>query len=137
MRIDEFQAVNANRGRRWHHGDLSQWSLLEWCGAMAGEAGEACNVAKKLRRLDLALPNKEAGLTNADADALKQKLADEIGDTLIYGLLILSDLGVDASAVIARVFDRKSVEYGFPERARDQTTVTLTDAQGPTCETKE
>ena len=118
MKIDAFQATNAARGRRWHQGDLSQWSLLEWCGAMAGEAGEACNVAKKLRRLDLSLQNRDAGQTNADAGPLREKLADEIGDTMIYGLLILSNLGVNASDVIERVFDRKSVEYGFPERAR-------------------
>jgi NTP pyrophosphatase (non-canonical NTP hydrolase) len=118
--LDAFQAANAARGRRWHHGDLGQWSLLEWCGAMAGEAGEACNVAKKLRRLDLELPNKEAGLTVNDSEQLKEKLANEVGDTLIYGLLILSCLGVTASDVIARVFDRKSVEYGFPERARQR-----------------
>lgn len=118
MNLDQFQAVNAERGRRWHQGDLSQWSPLEWAGAMAGEAGEAANAAKKLRRLDLALPNKEAGLSQVDAGPLREKLADEVGDTIIYGLLILSLLGVNASEVIERVFDRKSIEYGFPERAR-------------------
>ena len=118
MEIDRFQEVNATRGRRWHQGDLSQWSPLEWAGAMAGEAGEAANVAKKLRRLDLALPNKNAGLTQSDAEPLKAKLAEECADTIIYALLLMSLMGVNASDVIARVFDRKSVEYGFPERAR-------------------
>lgn len=117
--LDAFQSTNAVRGRRWHQGDLTQWSLLEWCGAMGGEAGEASNVAKKLRRLDLSLPNKEAGISKDDVELLKEKLADEVGDTMIYGLLILSVLGVKASDVIERVFDRKSVEYGFPERARE------------------
>jgi len=115
--LDKFQTTNAIRGRRWHQGDLTQWSLLEWAGAMCGEAGEAANAAKKLRRLDLELPNKEAGIPKADMDALREKLADEVGDTIIYGLLILSVLYVSASQVIARVFDRKSIEYGFPERA--------------------
>lgn len=122
MQIDEFQAVNATRGRRWHQGDLSQWTLAEWTNALCGEAGEAANVAKKLRRLDLQLPNKEAGLTRDDAEPLRAKLANECGDTIIYALLILSVLGVNASDVIAGVFDQKSIEYGFPERARDRTT---------------
>lgn len=116
--LRRFQDVNAARGRRWHHGDLSQWSPLEWAGAMAGEAGEACNVAKKLRRLALSLPNRESGLQQSDADALRVKLAREVADTMIYGLLIFSLLEIDASDVIAEVFDQKSVEYGFDERAR-------------------
>lgn len=92
---------------------------MEWAAAMCGEAGEAANAAKKLRRLDLQLPNKEAGLTQADAAPLRTKLANECADTIIYALLLLSLMGEDASIVIARVFDRKSIEYGFPERAFD------------------
>ena len=94
------------------------WSLSDWMLAATGEFGEAANVAKKLRRLDLALPNKEAGLTRSDAEPLKEKLAEECADTIIYALLLMSLMGVNASSVIERVFDRKSVEYGFPERAR-------------------
>ncbi len=116
--LDRFQAVNAERGRRWHQGDLTQWSPLEWAGAMAGEAGEAANAAKKLRRLDLQLPNRDAGLTRDDAAPLRAQVAKECADTIIYALLLMSVMGVNASDVIAEVFDQKSVEYGFPERAR-------------------
>lgn len=117
MNLTTFQRTNAARGERWHHGDLRQWSLLEWAGAMAGEAGEACNVAKKIRRIQLELPNREAGLSVADSEALEAKLAREVADTIIYGLLLMSALGKDASEVIADVFNQKSEEYGFPERA--------------------
>lgn len=119
--LDQFQSINAHRGRRWHQGNLSQWSALEWAGAMAGEAGEAANAAKKLRRLDLSLPNREAGLTKDDAALLRAQVAKECADTIIYALLLMSLMGVNASDVIAEVFDHKSIEYGFPERARDQT----------------
>lgn len=119
MDIDRFQQTNAIRGSRWHQGDLTQWSELEWAGAMCGEAGEAANVAKKIRRLSLSLPNREADLTQDDSSALREKFGDEVGDTIIYGLLLLSVLGFNASEVIGRVFDRKSVEYGFPERAEE------------------
>lgn len=117
INIDQFQEMNAQRGKRWHNGDLNQWNLLEWAAAMAGEAGEACNAAKKVRRLELGLMNREGGIEQRDVEALKAKLANEAGDTLIYSLLILSVLGERASDVIARVFDGKSIEYGFPERA--------------------
>lgn len=117
MDLQTFQTINAQRGRRWHHGNLHQWSLLEWAGAMAGESGEACNVAKKLRRLELDLPNREAGLQRSDQVGLKKKLANECADTIIYALLLLSALGKDAGTVVADVFDQKSIEYGFEERA--------------------
>ena len=74
-------------------------------------------MAKKLRRLDKELPNREAGTPASDADALRDKLAREVCDGIIYGLIILSALDIDAAAAIADVFDTKSLEYGFPERA--------------------
>lgn len=117
MKLSDFQAVNATRGRRWHQGHLDKWSLLEWAGAMAGETGEACNVAKKIRRIDVGLPNKQKGLDVSDLPDLKAKMANEVADSIIYGLLIMSVLELDAETVIAEVFNQKSIEYGFPERA--------------------
>lgn len=117
MNLNDFQKVNAIRAKRWHRGDLNQWSVLEWAGAMCGEAGEAANYAKKIRRLDLKLPNKEAGLDIDDYENLRESCAKEVADTIIYGLILLSVLKVDATKVITDVFDKKSIEYGFPERA--------------------
>ena len=113
--IRKFQDLNKTRGERWHKGNLLQWSLLEWTGAMAGEAGEACNAAKKLRQLQLELPNKKAGLDISDIEHLRSEIAKEVADTIIYGMLILSALGVDAENTIQGVFNQKSSEYGFPE----------------------
>lgn len=117
MDITKFQIINDQRAKRWHHNGQTNWTLLEWAGAMCGEAGEAANVAKKLRRLDMDLPNKEAGLSVSDSYELRLKMAKEIGDTMIYGLIILSELGFDSSYILTTVFDTKSEEYGFPERA--------------------
>lgn len=114
MNLREIQAINAHRAVKWHKGGLNEWTLLEWTGALCGEAGEAANVAKKIRRLQLGLPNKEAGL-----DVLKIKLGKEVCDTIIYGLIILSALGQDAEILMAEVFNQKSIEYGFPDRLND------------------
>lgn len=113
--ISELQKINGERSIRWHNGNRSQWTILEWCGAMAGETGEACNVAKKLRRLAFALPNRQAGLSETDALPLRMKLAKEIADSILYGLIILSELDYDAYAILREVFNTKSNEYGFPE----------------------
>lgn len=115
MNISEFQKKNELRAIRWHKG--GDWNLLEWAGAMCGEAGECANVAKKIKRLDTDLPNREAGLSNSNRELLMAKMADETADTIIYGIIILSRLGVDASMILADKFDQKSIEYGFPERA--------------------
>lgn len=115
MDISELQKTNEHRKLHWHARDT--WSLAEWTNAMAGETGEACNISKKILRLENELPNKEAGLDKNNLEELKLNLANEVADSIIYGLLIMSKLGVDASTVIADVFDQKSIEYGFPERA--------------------
>lgn len=117
MNISDFQEVNAARAKRWHNDGKTNWTLLEWCGAMCSEAGEAANVAKKIRRLHMELPNKEVGLDIHDYAVLRDKLACEVADTIIYGLIILSELKYDASYLLISVFDQKSEEYGFPERA--------------------
>jgi NTP pyrophosphatase (non-canonical NTP hydrolase) len=117
MDISKFQKVNAERAIRWHHDGKTSWSLLEWAGAMCGEAGEAANYAKKIRRLDQELPNKEKGLDKSNLRELEMKCAMEIADNIIYGLIMLSKLDIDVSVVLTHVFDKKSIEYGFPERA--------------------
>ena len=45
-----LSVVNRKRCRRWHGGDSEGWTGSDWSNAMCGEAGEAANVVKKLRR---------------------------------------------------------------------------------------
>jgi len=117
MDISKFQEINAIRAKRWHNEGSTNWTLLEWAGAMCGESGEAANFAKKIRRLDMNLPNKEKGLDVSNSEILKAKLAAEVADSIIYGLIILSEIEVDASIILQEIFNGKSREYGFPERA--------------------
>lgn len=117
MDIFELQKTNAERAKRWHNNGKSDWNLLEWCGALCGEAGEAANIAKKIRRLDMSLPNKEKGVDKINDELLKAELAKEIADVIIYGLIIMDKLNVNGAVIIADIFNQKSIEYGFPERA--------------------
>ncbi len=87
MNLSKFQKVNRTRSDRWHSGDSHAWSLLEWMGAACGEFGEGANFAKKIRRLDLSLLNKEKGIDKNNIDLLKAKLAGEVVDGIIYGLI--------------------------------------------------
>lgn len=121
--IREFQILNAQRAKRWH-GDSAeaQWSVLEWCGTMAGEVGEACNAAKKLKRITDQMANNDGRLfgqvTSLEEQHLHYELqvGKEAADAIIYGLLVFNKLGIDAESVIRDVFNKKSEEYGFPEK---------------------
>lgn len=119
MTIRELLDTNVLRAERWH--GLYSWSALEWAGAMAGECGEACNAAKKLKRVEdgIANINKEEGRSLTTLDAASQQVGLEIADTFIYGVLLAARCGITGEgleALIRKAFNTKSEEYGFPER---------------------
>lgn len=119
MTINEMFAINLSRARRWHPGGIEEWSALEWAGAMAGEAGETANAAKKLKRIETGMANIDTSQPENSDDFQKAqwKVLKEAADTIIYGLLVMARAGAtDPEAVLASVFNRKSEEYGFPER---------------------
>lgn len=113
MDINEIQRISHARSLRW---GTQGWILVDWTNAMCGESGEAANIAKKLRRLDFQLPNKQAGLDVKDSFNLRLKCAQECADTILYALLTMDYLGFNAYETLAEVFNKKSEEYGFPER---------------------
>jgi hypothetical protein len=87
------------------HSSLDDWNELEWCGAVCGEAGEAANKAKKLRRGDY----------DNDVDAklaAEYDLAKELADTIIYASLAIQRLGFSTGAMVAAAFNDKSKQIG-------------------------
>lgn len=118
LTLRALTATNVQRASRWHPGGLAEWSPLEWAGAMAGEAGEACNAAKKLKRIDGNLKNinHEEGRSLTERSAACHQVAKEVADTIIYGVLLVAAVGEDIESVLIDVFNKKSEEYGFPER---------------------
>ncbi len=114
--LRHLQVTNDARRDRWHVEAARSWSTLEWAGAMCGEAGEAANVAKKLLRIDLGTRGNEAAEhVITGRDALRVKLADEIGGTILYAALLASAEGIDLESAVARCFTSKSTAMGFPE----------------------
>ena len=114
--IFEFQTINTERAKRWH-GTLENWSGLEWAGAMCGEAGEAANVAKKLRRLELGLEgNQYSEHQLEERNALVAQLGVECADTLAYLALLCARYGVNLQKHAIAKFNKVSEQMGFPER---------------------
>ncbi|HAY82395.1 MAG TPA: hypothetical protein DCY79_21515 [Planctomycetaceae bacterium] len=94
LTFNHFQAANRARCEAGFFA-LDQWSIAEWTNAMAGESGEACNIAKKLIRGDY---------DRAETISALLDLAEELADVITYADLCMSrvqhsleELGVEDS----------------------------------------
>ena len=107
MDVRTFQRANAARAAEWHKGG-DEWTLADWAVAMAGEAGEACNIVKKLRRFQTGIRG------NAEhASDLRAALAEELADTVTYAALLAEAIGCDLEAELVRKFNAVSDKHGF------------------------
>lgn len=106
-------ATNLQRCKRWHPGfPADGWTGADWGNAAAGEMGEACNVVKKLRRGEAAMP----GANDPGRDKLIEQLGQELADTVIYLDLLAQHYGIDLAEAVVAKFNAVSVREGFPER---------------------
>jgi NTP pyrophosphatase (non-canonical NTP hydrolase) len=97
--------------------EIQEWSPNDWGVAMAGECGEACNILKKLRRIDTPCDNPQAkARDNKTRDELKADLADELADTFLYLNLLAYVMGISLEEAIVRKFNKVSEEIGSDER---------------------
>ena len=74
------------------------WTLAQWACAMAGEAGEACNVVKKIFR--------------GDTDITKEMLAKELADVIIYADLLAQKAGINLGEAVIDKFNEVSNKKG-------------------------
>jgi NTP pyrophosphatase (non-canonical NTP hydrolase) len=111
LTFELLRSLNLSRCGRWHPGGVKDWSLSDWACAMAGEAGEACNVVKKLNR-----ERDNIGGNTATEEQLRAALGAELADTLIYADLLAAAAGIDLAAAVTAKFNAVSEKMGFPER---------------------
>jgi NTP pyrophosphatase (non-canonical NTP hydrolase) len=114
LTFDMLTAVNRARATRWHPGfpEDNTWTGGDWSNAMQGEAGEAGNIVKKLRRLECGF----TGVLDGSWPELIERLGEELADTMIYLDLVATKYGVDLPVAIVRKFNAVSELQGFPER---------------------
>lgn len=115
LTFDLVSEANRSRCAEWHK-DMEPWTGADWGNAMAGEAGEACNIVKKLRRLETKM--RDDGLRPHEQDALGliEKLGHEIADTYLYLDLLAGHYDIKMSKVIRRKFNLVSEQRGFEHR---------------------
>lgn len=109
LSIAFFQALNAQRAKKWHKG--TEWSLSDWGVALAGEIGEACDVIKKLNRLRDGIQRND----KTKADYMKE-LAAELADAFSYLVLLADAAGIQLDEAAIEKFNAVSDRYGFEEK---------------------
>jgi NTP pyrophosphatase (non-canonical NTP hydrolase) len=82
-------------------------SLLFKAVELAGEAGEACNVIKKLVRESLGIAGSRASLDD---------LGDELADTVICASIIAAYLGINLDHAIIKKFNEGTDKRGLKTR---------------------
>jgi len=110
--LDKFSKLNLKRceSKDGFNHALESWEYEQWTNAIAGEVGEACNIAKKHLRLRQQIRgNKQL---DQDKNLLEIKLAKELADVVIYCDLAMQRLGMNLGDVIRDVFNAKSKEIG-------------------------
>lgn len=113
--IRALQSISMQRAATWHEAALRDWSVAEWTNALAGEAGEACNIAKKILRHDLGMIGNVSNPTKDTRAELVDKLGCELADTVLYAVITAGHIGLDLQDYIVKVFNEKSDLLGFKE----------------------
>lgn len=110
MILQRLRKLNVKRVSFFGH-SLKDWNPLEWSGAMAGETGEACNIAKKMRRLQ-----DGCNVNTPDYESLRVKMKDELADIIIYADLLAASLDIDLEQAIINKFNDVSERVNFGEK---------------------
>ena len=112
MTFGEFATINRVRCQHpdgFDQQNLNDWSLNDWMVALAGEVGEACNVAKKLKRSE--------GVVNINRetnDELRDQLIKELGDVGVYLDLVCQAYGFTMEEAMTAAFNKTSRKIGYP-----------------------
>lgn len=113
MKLQELRQANIERNTS-AFGPLDQWSPTDWACAMAGECGEACNMVKKLRRLDHPDSLWKKTQNNTDAEYIKNEISKEVADLVIYADLLMARIGRPLDEAIKNKFNEVSERIGSP-----------------------
>lgn len=104
MNLNDLRTQNVKRCEQVFH-PIKAWTPAEWACAMAGEAGEACNVAKKIKRLET---GTNTAKDPATMDECRVLMGKELADTVIYCDLLAASLDINLSEAVRDKFNEVS-----------------------------
>ena len=104
--MDEYtdlRSANRARQREWDTDSriVGPLGKLWRANELAGEAGEASNVVKKLVREELGIRGSRTTV---------ERLGEELADVVICADLLAQEYGIDLDAAVARKFNATSVD---------------------------
>jgi NTP pyrophosphatase (non-canonical NTP hydrolase) len=102
LTFQELRTANAARQLEWD--EDNQLTLAYRGNEFAGEAGEVCNVIKKLERERMGI--------RGSRDTVEH-LAEELADAVMTADLIANQAGIDLSAAIVKKFNATSAQHGL------------------------
>lgn len=115
LTFDELAETNRTRCQKWHNPDTEPWTGADWSNAMCGEAGEAANVVKKLRRCE----TRTSSPMDPPEDQLRRALSHEIADVILYAFLLADHYDINVERAVIEKFNLVSERQGFPDRLDD------------------
>lgn len=101
LSFNTLRLANVIRCEQVFH-KLHDWSPTDWACAMAGECGEVCNEVKKLKRLEKADSKLK---TPTSEIQLREKIALELADLIIYADLLAARLDINLEEAITYKFN--------------------------------
>jgi NTP pyrophosphatase (non-canonical NTP hydrolase) len=109
LNFQELRSANLKRCNAVFHpkGGIEEWTPTDWATALGGEAGEALNEVKKLRR---EMDGNNLPRDQATREGHIQKIAYELADVIIYADLLAARLGINLSLAIRDKFNKVSDE---------------------------
>lgn len=121
--LHRLRQLNKERCEQNFKHSITSWNIMEWGCALAGEAGELCNVLKKIQR-------ERDGIAGSriDGDSTKA-IADELADVIIYGDLLAELCGIDIAEAVANKFNETSAKVDYKQ------TLTASPPATPTQDT--
>lgn len=116
MRLDLADLRRANLARRDARGsEALAWSGGDWGNELAGETGEACNVVKKMRRLEVMPMGTWQEQHHDEYVAHLAHLIEELGDVVICADLLAIHYGIDLAYAVTAKFNATSEKWGMAE----------------------
>ena len=102
-RLSEANAVRALERNR---DGVMVWTPTQWALGMFGECGEACNIVKKLNRIECGDP----GTREHEGTELFEHLVNELADIVIYADLLAQRLNLDLATAVRLKFNDTSAK---------------------------
>jgi len=99
LTFNKLRKANSVRSRKMYP-QCQEWGETDWGCALAGEAGELCNMFKKRKR---GTKSKKVNL---------EACGKEIADIVLYCDLAAEHLGLSLEEIITQKFNEKSKKMG-------------------------